>query len=156
GARRARGRSARQLADLDRGPLADRQPAARRGDAVKVAVAIGASLALAACVRGANVTPIGSATRISDELATRWLTTDAEPAKAQGAGPAIVLATGAGAPGDTIGGRVAVGTADCSLFLARGSRSIEDLDLFVYGDDGTLLAGDETGNQTASTLVCPP
>jgi hypothetical protein len=112
-------------------------------------------LAVSACAR-LHPQPVGGVTAISDELATRWLAGDVERASGQGAGPATVLATGAGAAGDSLGGRVTVGANDCSLFLVRGSRTIEDLDLFVYGDDGTLLAGDETGSKNASAVVCPP
>ncbi len=86
----------------------------------------------------------------------RWLGPDIARAQAAGAGAPTVLSAGAGAPGDNLGGRISLSESDCALFLARGSSSVEDLDLFVYGDDGTLLGGDETSSASASALVCPP
>ena len=44
----------------------------------------------------------------------------------------------------------------CVLLLARGSPSIDDIDVFAYGDDGTVLGADEAPSQTASIIVCPP
>ncbi len=113
-------------------------------------------VALPGCARHGQQAEAATPVRLSDELATRWLAPDLQRASANGAGPATVLASGAGAPGDSIGGRLALAAADCAVFLARGSRSIEDLDLFVYGDDGTLLGGDETASENASAVVCPP
>ncbi|HEX4338137.1 MAG TPA: hypothetical protein VH062_19650 [Polyangiaceae bacterium] len=114
------------------------------------------ALLLSACAHhGQSATP-ESPVRLADELATRWLAPDMQRATSAGAGPATVLASGAGAPGDSVGGRLSVAPADCAVFLARGSKSIEDLDLFVYGDDGTLLGGDETASENASAVVCPP
>jgi hypothetical protein len=108
------------------------------------------------CARAPAAPPPSRPAQLSDELATRWLAPDTEQAKKHGAGASTVLASGAGAPGDSIGGRISLVTSDCALFLARGSRSIEDLDLFVYGDDGALLGGDETASAGASAVVCPP
>jgi hypothetical protein len=68
----------------------------------------------------------------------------------------MVVATGAGAPGDNLGGRVELAEDLCGLFLARGSPSIQDLDLFVYTDDGAVLGADETQEAGGSALVCPP
>jgi hypothetical protein len=112
--------------------------------------------ALPACAHRPAVREPSTPLPISDELSTRWLAQDAQRAVANGAGAANVLASGAGAPGDSIGGRLSLAPTECALFLARGSRSIEDLDLFVYGDDGTLLGGDETASENASAVVCPP
>lgn len=117
--------------------------------------ALAATLQLG-CARAPRVPPMSRPVQLSDELATHWLAPDTEQAKKNGAGPSTVLASGAGAPGDNIGGRISLDAADCALFLARGSRSIEDLDLFVYGDDGALLGGDETASAKASAVVCPP
>ncbi|HVW26591.1 MAG TPA: hypothetical protein VHC69_14590 [Polyangiaceae bacterium] len=113
-------------------------------------------LAAPACARRGEVREPDPALHVSDELSTRWLAPDVQRAAANGAGAEIVLASGAGAPGDSIGGRLSLPKTECALFLARGSRSIEDLDLFVYGDDGTLLGGDETASENASAVVCPP
>jgi hypothetical protein len=114
------------------------------------------ALALVGCAGAPRASAAAHPPQLSDALATRWLGPDTEVATRNGAGPSAVLASGAGAPGDSIGGRTSLNAADCALFLARGSRSIEDLDLFVYGDDGALLGGDETASAGASALVCPP
>jgi hypothetical protein len=114
------------------------------------------STVVAGCAHGARTPVLQSPVQLSDELSTRWLAPDVEQAARAGASPATVLASGAGAPGDSIGGRLSLAPTDCALLLARGSRSIEDLDLFVYGDDGTLLGGDETASENASAVVCPP
>jgi hypothetical protein len=124
----------------------------RHGWAVLAALV---TLVPACAHRGQSPQPIAPV-HLADELATRWLAVDAERAVANGAGPVTVLASGAGAPGDSIGGRLSLAALDCAVFLARGSRAVEDLDLFVYGDDGTLLGGDETASENASAVVCPP
>src|SRR5262249_37636725 len=45
---------------------------------------------------------------------------------------------------------------DCVLVLARGSPSIEDLDVFVYADDGAVLGADDKPSTGGSVVVCPP
>jgi hypothetical protein len=92
----------------------------------------------------------------SEPEGVRWISVDAARATAVGAGPARILATGAGSPGDSLGGRLAAPPDACVLVLARGSPSIEDLDAFVYAEDGAVLGDDETSSNTASVVVCPP
>lgn len=86
----------------------------------------------------------------------RWVGVDAARATYAGAGPPLLVASGAGGPGDSLGGRVEVPPEDCVLVLARGSPSIEDLDVFVYADDGAVLGADDKPSIGAGVLVCPP
>jgi hypothetical protein len=85
-----------------------------------------------------------------------FLARDIERATAAGAGPAELVASGSGIPGDNVGGFVEVAEDRCVLVMARGSRGVEDLDVFVYADDGTILASDEASEKDASALFCPP
>jgi hypothetical protein len=94
--------------------------------------------------------PAGSSEKL------RWVGIDVARATYAGAGPPLLVASGAGGPGDTLGGRVEVPVADCVLVLARGSPSIEDLDVFVYADDGAVLGADDKPSTGAGVLVCPP
>lgn len=92
-----------------------------------------------------------------DEQETlRWVKADVARAGSSGAGAAHLVASGAGAPGDSFGGRIEVPADDCVLVIARGSPSIEDLDLFVYADDGAVLGADDKPSTGAGVLVCPP
>jgi hypothetical protein len=85
-----------------------------------------------------------------------FLEADTRRASEVGAGAAVLVASGSGIPGDNVGGFVELPEERCVLLLARGSRGVEDLDLFVYADDGTILASDEASEKDASALVCPP
>jgi len=88
--------------------------------------------------------------------ARRWLQEPVRLATAQGAGNALVLAVDAGAPGDRIGGMLSTPGATCLLLVARAAASVEDLDLFAYADDGSVLGTDQQPNRTPALLVCPP
>jgi hypothetical protein len=114
------------------------------------------ALALAGC---AARPPSGTAlppTSGPADLGSRWIDADARRAAAAGAGAVSLVATGAGAPGDNLGGRIDVPQGSCALILARGSPSLEDLDVFVYAEDGTALGEDQAPGPTASVVVCPP
>ncbi|HEY3237184.1 MAG TPA: hypothetical protein VGJ84_20865 [Polyangiaceae bacterium] len=88
--------------------------------------------------------------------AQRWLGTDAQRAKKAGAEETLVVAMEAAAAGDRVSGMLSVPRDACVLLIARASRSVDDLDLFAYGEDGTVLATDEAQDDTPSLLVCPP
>lgn len=83
-----------------------------------------------------------------------WLRESAEVATAAGAGPLQVLALGAGLPGDHLPALVNVPAGLCALLFARGGESVEDIDLFVYGDDGTQFGSDEATDAEPNVLVC--
>lgn len=88
--------------------------------------------------------------------AKRWLGADAARAKAAGAADSQVLALEAGAAGDRVSGMVRVPEEDCVLLIARAAESVDDLDLFAYGDDGSVLGADEGTDKRPTLLVCPP
>ncbi|MBV9947270.1 MAG: hypothetical protein JOZ69_10515, partial [Myxococcales bacterium] len=80
--------------------------------------------------------------------------------------PARALRLGAGAPAmisstevienDWVGGFVDVPPQECVLAYARGSTSIEDVDVAVYTDEGTQLAVDEGRDPHPTVLLCAP
>lgn len=112
---------------------------------------------LLACARGgAPRMPEPRAAPPGEAEVLLWVREDTVRASAAGAGPPLVVANGAGASGDTLGGRIDVAEDDCVLVLARGSPSVEDLDVFVYADDGAVLGADDRPTVGGSVLVCPP
>ncbi len=120
------------------------------------AIALVAFVVGCARPRGATLYPRVPGQEPLESEGARLIAADAARARAAGAGPFAILATGAGAPGDNLGGRATVTNVDCALFMARGGKAVEDLDLFVYSDDGTVLGEDETSNRTANVVICPP
>jgi hypothetical protein len=86
----------------------------------------------------------------------RWLGHDAEIAVSLGAAPLQVAVTEVGGDGDRVGGFVNIPADQCILAYARGSQGIEDLDLYAYGDDGTILAADEATDPQPAVVICPP
>ncbi|HLV21258.1 MAG TPA: hypothetical protein VKZ49_10260 [Polyangiaceae bacterium] len=86
----------------------------------------------------------------------RWLLEDVERASRAGAEPSEVIALDAGAPGDRISSVVELPADACVLLMARASASIDDVDLYAYADDGTLIGSDEAPEKTATLLLCPP
>ncbi|MBX3181471.1 MAG: hypothetical protein KIT72_13640 [Polyangiaceae bacterium] len=81
---------------------------------------------------------------------------DAAKARSRGAGPAEVLKVEAATPGDRVSGTWVVPKDACALLLARVTDGIDDVDLFVYGDDGRVLGSDEGPDRRPTLLVCPP
>jgi len=88
--------------------------------------------------------------------ASRWLGSDSAKAQAAGASQSEVIAVEAGAAGDRISGTLLVPDQSCALLIARATDSIEDLDLFAYGDDGSVLGADEAPDKAPTLMVCPP
>ena len=121
------------------------------------------ALATIACAGGQRSTPPSSqrapvpfAKIDGAPSAARFLGGDPARASAAGAGDFVVIAVEAGAPGDRISGMISIPLEACVLLIARGSPSVEDVDLFAYADDGAVLGADEATNAKASLLVCPP
>ena len=86
----------------------------------------------------------------------RWLSEEAALAESLGAGPLQIAVTDVAGDGDRVGGFVALPPDTCVLAYARGSRGIEDLDLYAYGDDGTTLGADEATDPAPAVVICPP
>ncbi len=86
----------------------------------------------------------------------RFLGADAQRARKAGAGQSEVLTVEPGASGDRVTSLFWVPTTECALVIARASESVDDIDLFVYGDDGTSFGSDEAPDKSPSVLLCPP
>ncbi len=87
---------------------------------------------------------------------TRVLGDAPEKATRLGASPHSVLAAGETSDGERIGAFVDVPRETCLLSYARASRSIEDLDIAAFSDDGTPIVVDDSSDAHPTLLVCPP
>ncbi|MGC4088469.1 MAG: hypothetical protein QM756_11345 [Polyangiaceae bacterium] len=67
-----------------------------------------------------------------------------------------VIAVDAGVMGDRVSGLVEVPADECAVLIARGGPSVEDVDLFAYAEDGSVVGSDERPDKTPALLVCPP
>jgi hypothetical protein len=71
-------------------------------------------------------------------------------------GSSVVLTVEAGIAGDRVSTLVEVPKFDCAVAIARGSETIEDLDLLAYAEDGSPLGSDEASDREPALLICPP
>jgi hypothetical protein len=69
---------------------------------------------------------------------------------------AEVLAVEGGVAGDRITNLLEVPEGDCAVVIARATPSVDDVDLFAYGEDGAVLGSDESSDKAPALLVCPP
>ncbi|HEX5099675.1 MAG TPA: hypothetical protein VFV94_09260 [Polyangiaceae bacterium] len=69
---------------------------------------------------------------------------------------AEVLAVEGGVAGDRITSLLEVPEGDCAIAIARATPSVDDVDLFAYGEDGAVLGSDESSDKAPALLVCPP
>lgn len=69
---------------------------------------------------------------------------------------AEVLAVEGGVAGDRITSLLEVPEGDCAVAIARATPSVDDVDLFAYGEDGAVLGSDESSDKAPALLVCPP
>ncbi|MEO7034861.1 MAG: hypothetical protein ABI548_13210 [Polyangiaceae bacterium] len=67
-----------------------------------------------------------------------------------------VITVEAGVAGDRVAALVDLPLDSCAVFIARGTESIEDLDLTAFGEDGAVLGMDEGPDKTPALLICPP
>jgi hypothetical protein len=74
----------------------------------------------------------------------------------QSVGEAEVLAVEAGVAGDRISSLLELPESDCAVVIARATPSVDDVDLFAYGEDGAVLGSDEGSDKQPALLVCPP
>jgi hypothetical protein len=113
-------------------------------------------LALSSCHGAA---PLAVAPRAQVHGGLRVSEKPLDPRRFKGAGTfgnSVLLAVEAGIAGDRISALVEVPKDDCAVVIARGSESIEDLDLLAYGEDGAPLGSDEASDREPSLLICPP
>jgi hypothetical protein len=73
-----------------------------------------------------------------------------------GAGAPSVVASAQAVDNGWVGGFVDVPRDDCVLGYARGSPSIEDVDVAIYSEDGTALAVDEGRDVHPTVMMCAP
>jgi hypothetical protein len=99
---------------------------------------------------------IGFGKALPRSESAHWLGPDALRARSAGADDAELLAMQPAAPGDRVLGVVSVPDNQCVLLIARAGESVLDLDLYAYGDDGTVLGVDEAADKTPTFVVCPP
>ncbi|MCL2823524.1 MAG: hypothetical protein FWD57_05980 [Polyangiaceae bacterium] len=71
-------------------------------------------------------------------------------------GPLRVIASGGMIPGDRVGGFIKAPSDSCIVSYARGTRSVEDLDILVFDDAGTTLMADTSVGPSPAVVVCPP
>jgi hypothetical protein len=81
---------------------------------------------------------------------------DLRAAQELGASDPRLGLSGAGISGDSLGGFLSLPRDECALVLARGSSAVQDLDLFAFADDGSILGSDESAARDANLLLCPP
>jgi hypothetical protein len=86
----------------------------------------------------------------------RWLGAAAKRARRAGARQVQVLTTEAAGPGDRLERMLGVADDLCVLLLARASESVQDVDLFAYGEDGRVWGADKAPDKTPGLLICPP
>lgn len=124
---------------------------------MRAAVAISALiLGLVACRRAAPVAP---PPRTAESGQLRKSDRPLDPRRLRGAGSfgsSVVVAVEAGIAGDRVSALLEVPQKDCVVVIARGSTSVEDLDLLAYGEDGAPLGSDEAPDREPSLLICPP
>lgn len=88
--------------------------------------------------------------------AKKLLNAVAEGAREAGAGELTAVGARIVTDGEQLGSFVEVPESDCVLVIARGGKSVSDIDLFVYTDGGDRLASDEAPDSRAAVMVCPP
>ena len=77
-------------------------------------------------------------------------------AREEGASDPRLGLVGVGIPGDSLSGVVSLPDDECTLVLARGAAGVQDVDVFAFADDGTVLASDESPARRATLMLCPP
>jgi hypothetical protein len=75
---------------------------------------------------------------------------------AEALGSSVVLTVEAGIAGDRITTLLEVPAESCAVAIARGSSTVQDLDLLAYGEDGAALGSDEAADREPALLICPP
>lgn len=91
-----------------------------------------------------------------DEAVELLLGEDLRAARQLGADEPSLALTGTGISGDSLGAFADVPQGECALLLGRGTRGVQDVDVFAFDDDGTVIASDEAPTKNANLVVCPP
>jgi hypothetical protein len=88
--------------------------------------------------------------------ATALLGPTAEGLGSEGASALQVVAAEAATEGDRVGGFVQVRADACLVAYARGTGSVEDLDILVFDDEGASLMADQAVSPSPAVVICPP
>ena len=84
----------------------------------------------------------------------------APPAQSPLFGPAgrgtTVLSVESGVAGDRVSSLLEIPDDHCAVVIARGSATIDDLDLMAYAEDGTAVGSDEGPDKDPALVICPP
>ncbi len=88
--------------------------------------------------------------------AAAWMGSDATRARTAGASELKIAVVEAAGAGDRVGRMITLPPDSCTLLMARGTETVEDLDLFAYADEGAALGVDETTDPRATVMLCPP
>lgn len=99
--------------------------------------------------------PEGALSESSAELSL-VLGDELRAAREEGATELSLGLVGVGIPGDSLGGVIELPDAECVLVLGRGAAGVQDVDVFAFADDGTVLASDESPSERATLILCPP
>jgi hypothetical protein len=75
--------------------------------------------------------------------------------KAAGSDAEVLIVEG-GVAGDRVSSLLEVPEGDCAIVIARATPSVDDVDLFAYGEDGAMLGSDEASDRAPALLICPP
>jgi hypothetical protein len=133
--------------------------------AAAASVAAAASLALVGCAPAARAVGPGATTgsllpapgASAGQLDPRLLLGELiARASRLGAGAPAVVASAQAIDNGWVGGFIDVPRDDCVLGYARGSASIDDVDVAIYSEDGTTLAVDEGRDVHPTVMICAP
>ena len=118
--------------------------------AALVALALAATLGCAAQKSASTAAPVGRFGKVAGPPDTKgWL-------KPTAGAQAEVLVVEGGVVGDRITSLLEVPESDCAIAIARATPTVDDLDLFAYGEDGAVLGSDESADKAPALLICPP
>lgn len=120
--------------------------------------ALGCSSLLAACLRrDAASSGLGAPHVAPGALVSPSVLAEAQRlAIDSGAGALSVVASGELAAGERLGGFVEVPVDRCLLVYARASRTVQDVDVALFSDEGEVIALDEGPDAKPGVVVCPP
>jgi hypothetical protein len=143
-------------------------PAIRVGArAPRAAIAVGVMFGLStltgcaarvgAVSTGAATAPLPAPAVVAGQLDARLLLGELTArASRLGAGAPSLVAAAPALDNGWVGGFVDVPRDACVLGYARGSASIDDVDVAIYSEDGTTLAVDEGRDVHPTVLICAP
>jgi hypothetical protein len=143
--------------------LRGKEPSFFEPSPLRVHSLLGVALTLCGCASRVGQPPSGLPARPPSPRVTAG---GLDPRTLLGELPGRAARLGAGAPAlissteaienDWVGGFVDVPRDDCVLAYARGSASIEDIDVAIYSEEGTQLAADEGRDVHPTVLLCAP